>query len=266
MYEQLKTILELDKPSTKIHTILKNLPELSALMGIEEQMGQNHKDMYVHTMIVLDNVAFRSISLKLRYAALVHDIGKASTKKFGGHHIGWTFHNHQFVGAKMIPEIGKRLGIPKDITEYARKIAELHHRPIESAKKGVTDSAIRRLIFDAGDLLDDLILFCRCDVTTLHPQKRMRFMANFDFLQQRINEVKKKDEKAKFQSPIRGEEIMKIFHLKPGKNVGILKGMIESAILSGDIPNEYEAALEYILQIKYHGDWKLQIKNYLQTN
>lgn len=250
MYKKLKTILELDKPSTKIHEILKNLPELSALMGIEEKLGQNHKDMYVHTMIVLDNVAFHSMKLNLRFAALFHDIGKASTKRFGGHHIGWTFHNHQFVGAKMIPKIGKRLSIPKDITKYAQKIAELHHRPIESAKKRVTDSAIRRLMVDAGDLIDDLMLFCRCDVTTIHPDKHMKFMANFDFLQGRINEVKKMDEAAKFQSPVRGDEIMKICGLAPGKNVGILKGLIEKEILADHIPNTYDAALKYLLQIK----------------
>ena len=259
MYEQLKKILELDKPSTKIHEILIYLPELSALKGVEEKMGQTHKDMFIHTMIVLDNVAFRSMKLNLRYAALVHDIGKTSTKRFESYKVGWTFYNHQLVGARMIPEIGKRLGIPKDLTEYAQKIAALHHRPIESAKKGVTDSAIRRLMTDAGDLLDDLMLFCRCDVTTRHQNKRRKCMANFDFLQKRINEVKKKDEAAKFQSPVRGDEIMKIYGLSPGRKVGILKGLIESAILAGDIPNEYDAALEYLLQIKYHGDWKTQV-------
>lgn len=250
MYEKLKTILELDKPSTKIHEILKNLPELSTLMGIEEKMEQTHKDMYIHTMIVLDNVAFRSMSLKLRYAALLHDIGKASTKRFESDKIGWTFHNHQFVGARMIPKIGERLNIPKDLTEYAQKIAELHHRPIESAKKGVTDSAIRRLMVDAGDLIDDLMLFCRCDVTTIHPHKRMKFMVNFDFLQGRINEVKKMDERAKFQSPVRGEEIMSICNLTPGREVGIIKRLIESEILSGNISNDYAAALKYLMQIK----------------
>ncbi len=248
MYDKLKEILELDKPSTKIHEILIFLPELSALKGVEEKQKQTHKDMFIHTMIVLDNVASVSEKLNLRYAALVHDIGKTSTKRFES--VGWTFHNHQFVGAKMIPAIGKRLGIPKDLTKYAQEIAALHHRPIESAKKGVTDSAIRRLMTDAGDLLDDLMLFCRCDVTTRHQYKRHKCMANFDFLQKRINEVKKKDEKAKFQSPVRGDEIMKICDLTPGREVGRIKGMIESAILAGEISNDYDAALKYLLKIK----------------
>lgn len=250
MFDKLKKILELDKPSTKIHEILIYLPELSDLKGIEEKMGQTHKDMFIHTMIVLDNVAFRSMKLNLRYAALVHDIGKASTKRFESYKVGWTFYNHQLVGTKMIPTIGKRLGIPKDLTKYAQKIAALHHRPIESAKKGVTDSAIRRLIVDAGDLLDDLMLFCRCDVTTRHHNKRRKCMDNFDFLQKRINEVKKNDEAAKFQSPIRGDEIMRICDIPAGREVGILKGMIESAILSGDIPDDYHAALMYLKKIK----------------
>lgn len=248
MFEKIKTILELDKPSTKIYGILKILPELSDLKGMEVRMGQMHKDMFVHTMIVLDHVAFRTMNLKLRYAALLHDIGKSSTKRFEGSKTGWTFHNHQLVGAKMIRVIGKRLDIPEDFTKYAQTIAKLHHRPM--MEKGVTDSAIRRLMVDAGDLIDDLILFCRCDITTVHPHTRMKYMANLDSLQQRINEVKKSDEMAKFQSPIRGDEIMKICNLTPGRKVGILKGLIESEILSGNISNDYDEALKYLMKIK----------------
>lgn len=248
MFEKIKAILELDKPSKKIHTILKFLPELSALKGMEMKMGQTHKDMFVHTMIVLDNVAFSTMNLKLRYAALFHDIGKASTKRFEGSKTGWTFYNHQLVGAKMIRVIGKRLDIPEDFTKYAQTIAKLHHRPMMETV--VTDSAIRRLVVDAGDLIDDLILFCRCDITTVHPHTRMKYMANLDSLQQRINEVKKSDERAKFQSPIRGAEIMKICNLTPGREVGIIKGLIESEILSGDISNDYDAALKYLMKIK----------------
>lgn len=248
MFTELKKILQSDKPSQDISEILIFFPELIDLKGVEERNGQRHKDMFIHTLIVLDNVARVSEKLELRYAALLHDIGKSKTKRFEKE-TGWTFHGHEYVGAKMIVEIGKRLAIPEGLTKYAKRIAELHHRPIDAAKKGVTDSAVRRVMTDADDILEDLLLFCRCDVTTRHPHKRQRCMNNFDFLEKRIKEVIEKDEAAKFQSPVRGNEIMKICGLKPGPEVGRLKKAIEDAILAGDIQNEYDAARTYLLKL-----------------
>ncbi len=225
------------------------LPEVAALKGVEEYEGYQHKDVFNHTLMVLDNLAEVSDKIPLRLVALYHDIAKPRTKEFKPGK-GWTFHGHEEAGARMIPNIFRRLKLPVDWAKYAQKLTRMHLRPIALTEEECTDSAYRRLLFQAGEDLEDLLAFCRCDITSGNVKRRQRHLANFDFVVKRLQEVEEKDRMRAFQSPVRGEEIMALCNLPPGPLVGKLKTAIEEAILDGIIPNEAEAAGAYLMSIK----------------
>ena len=243
-----------EKPSTGLK-IMKDtglleliIPELTALEGIEEVEGQTHKDNFWHTLEVVDNISQNTENLWLRWAALLHDIGKAPTKKFVKG-TGWTFHGHEFLGSKMVKTLFQRLKLPlgKDM-KYVQKMVKLSSRPIALISDEASDSALRRMLFDAGEDLEDLFTLCKADITTKNAQKQEKFKKNFEYVAQKIKEVEEKDHIRNFQPPITGEEIMAMFNLAPGREIGILKERVKEAILEGNIPNEKEAAREFVLQ------------------
>lgn len=225
------------------------LPEIAAMNGMEQRVGYHHKDVWKHTLAVVDNIAAVSDRRDLRFTALVHDIGKPATRKFEKD-IGWTFHGHDEIGARILERVCRRLKLTTQLSKFAQKLTRLHLRPIHLTEEGVTDSAIRRLLVQAGDDLEDVLTLCRADITSQNPKRVKKHLANFDFLVQRIHEIEEKDRMRKFQSPVRGEKIMEVCGIKPGPQVGKIKKILEEAILDGKIPNEYEAALAYLMEIK----------------
>jgi putative nucleotidyltransferase with HDIG domain len=248
-------ILLAKKPSLGINLLAQSglldifLPEMVKTQGVEQRESHHHKDVYFHTLQVLDNIAQTTDNLNLRLAALFHDIAKPNTKRFNKKN-GWTFHGHEVVGERMSASILHRLKYSNETLNYVCKIVRLHLRPMALVSEEVTDSAIRRLLFLSGDVFDDLMLLCRADITSKNPEKVKRYLNNYAIVLEKAKEVEEKDKLRAFKSPVNGNEIMTLFNLSPGPEVGRFKKIIEEAILAGEIPNEHHAALSYIKNIQ----------------
>jgi len=253
--DEMQKIMASRKPSTGWWLMEKTglleiiFPELHALRGVDTIEGKAHKDIFSHTLQVLDNIAQSTDNIWLRWAALVHDIGKPRTKHFEPK-VGWTFYNHNYVGKKMLPNIFARLKLPlNDKLHYVQKLVDLHMRPINLIEETVTDSAVRRLLFEAGDEIDDLMLLCDADITSRNQDKVRRFHDNYQLVRKKMRDIEQKDQIRNFQPPVDGLQIMQELHLEPCAAVGEIKSAIKDAILDGIIPNEYEAAHNYMLRI-----------------
>jgi putative nucleotidyltransferase with HDIG domain len=248
-------ILASNSPSTGLIYLFQTrvleviFPELANLAGVDQRKDYHHKDVFFHTMQVVDNISKVTDNIWLRFAALVHDIAKPQTKKFV-EGTGWTFHGHEEMGARMVKQLFRRMKLPFSKIEYVEKLVRLHLRPIALSKEEVTDSAIRRLIVTAGDDLSDLINLCRADITSKNQDKVSKYLENYEKVMKKVWEVEEKDKLRAFQSPVKGEEIMSICNLQPSRKVGEIKTTIEEAILDGVIGNNHEEALEYLLKIK----------------
>ena len=252
---ELNKIMEVDKPSYGLGLLFTSglmkeiMPEICALQGVEEVEGHLHKDNFYHTLEVVDNLARTSENLWLRWAALLHDIGKPRTKKFIKP-AGWTFRGHEFVGSKMIPKIFKRLHLPTDARmKYVQKMVMMSSRPASLVDDTVTDSAVRRLLFDAGDDVEDLMLLCEADLTTKNERKKRRYLNNFKEVRLKFKEVEERDHIRNFQPPVSGEEIMEHFGIGPSRVIGEIKEALKEAILEGHIPNEKQAALALMEEV-----------------
>ncbi len=252
--DELNKILLTKKPSIGFDLLYKTglldiiFPQMTALAGAEYIDGMGHKDNFYHTLQVVDNISEQTDDLWLRWAAVLHDIAKPPTKKFEEGH-GWTFHGHEVVGGRMVPKIFTQLKLPQnEKMKFVRKLVEMHLRPISLTKENITDAAIRRLIFDAGEDLESLMMLCRADITSKNKQKVKRFLENFEMVLERCAEVEEKDHIRNWQPPVTGEMIMQQFNLTPGRMVGIIKNAIREAILDGLIPNEYDAAHKFMME------------------
>ena len=253
--DEFNKILLADEPSSGLKMLDESglleifLPEVSALKGVEQRKKYHHKDVFYHTLEVLDNIAPATKKLELRLAALFHDIAKPKTKRFVDGE-GWTFHGHEVVGQRMAGGILRRLRYSSEVIQYVMKLVNLHLRPMALVNEEVTSSAVRRLIFSAGEDIDDLMILCRADITSKNVLKVKKYRANYDRVLEKITEVEERDRLRNFQPPVNGNEIMSIFGLQPGPQVGRIKKFIEEAVLNGEVPNEHEACLNYIIEHK----------------